>query len=73
MNRTAGSTNRSRLPALRRRHALDVLRLHGFITCKEIQTTFDVSEATARRDIDALVQYGAAHRIHGGAMSPSRA
>jgi DeoR/GlpR family transcriptional regulator of sugar metabolism len=64
--------SRPRLPAVRRRHALEVLRTHGFITCREIQTTFGVSEATARRDVDALVQYGAAHRIHGGAMLPPR-
>jgi len=56
------------LPALRRRYALRVLNTRGYVTCREMQTTFEISEATARRDIDALVSDGRASRIHGGAM-----
>jgi DeoR/GlpR family transcriptional regulator of sugar metabolism len=58
------------LPAVRRRYALRVLNTRGYVTCREIQTTFEISEATARRDIDALVSDGRASRIHGGAMLP---
>lgn len=56
------------LPAVRRRYALRVLNTRGYVTCREMQTTFGISEATARRDIDALVSDGRASRIHGGAM-----
>ena len=60
------------LPAVRQRHAIYLLDTCGFVTCREIQAAFDVSEATARRDIDALVRKGVAQRVRGGAMSARR-
>jgi DeoR family transcriptional regulator of aga operon len=38
------------------------------ITVAKICETFDVSEATARRDLEALAAQGKAQRVHGGAI-----
>ncbi len=38
------------------------------ITVAEICSTFAVSEATARRDLEALADQGKAQRVHGGAI-----
>lgn len=60
--------NRAVLPAVRLRHALRLLQATGAVRCHDIQQAFNVSEATARRDIDALVGSGGAARVHGGAV-----
>jgi DeoR/GlpR family transcriptional regulator of sugar metabolism len=69
----ASSPNRPALPAVRQWHAVAILRTHGFVSCRDLRDAFEISEATARRDITALVQSGAARRIHGGAMLSNRA
>jgi len=61
---------RAPLPAVRRRRALEILRRHGSVTCHDVQVLFQVSTATARRDIDSLARHGVAVRVHGGAVLP---
>ncbi len=61
---------RAPLPAVRRRRALEILRRHGSVTCHDVQLLFQVSTATARRDIDSLARCGVAVRVHGGAVLP---
>jgi DeoR family transcriptional regulator, aga operon transcriptional repressor len=46
---------------------------HSRITVTELCTTFSISEATARRDLDTLAERGEIHRIHGGAMAIRKA
>jgi DeoR family transcriptional regulator of aga operon len=43
------------------------------ISLAQISSLFAVSEATARRDLDALSQRGLARRVHGGAISADQA
>jgi DeoR/GlpR family transcriptional regulator of sugar metabolism len=62
------AANRAALPAVRLRHALRLLQATGAVRCHDLQQVFNVSEATARRDIDALVCRGGAARVHGGAV-----
>jgi len=46
---------------------------HQRITVKQICDQFAVSLATARRDLDALVEQGKVQRVHGGAIAIRRA
>ena len=43
------------------------------ISVADICTTFDVSEATARRDLETLANQGKLQRVHGGAIALSEA
>jgi DeoR family transcriptional regulator of aga operon len=47
---------------------LDLLLRQGRLTVAEIVERFKVSEATARRDLEALVEQGKIQRVHGGAL-----
>ena len=47
---------------------LDMLKIDGTITIKEIIDELDISDMTARRDLDALEADGLLTRIHGGAQ-----
>ena len=49
----------------RQKHILELLGRRPRITVAEICEQFSVSEATARRDLDALVDQGKVQRIHG--------
>jgi DeoR/GlpR family transcriptional regulator of sugar metabolism len=40
----------------------------GRLTVSQICTTFDISEATARRDLESLAEQGFIQRVHGGAI-----
>ncbi|MBX2997056.1 MAG: DeoR/GlpR transcriptional regulator [Caldilineaceae bacterium] len=53
-----------RQDALRRR-----IQQQSRITVAEICAEFAVSEATARRDLDALTEQGDVRRVHGGALA----
>jgi DeoR/GlpR family transcriptional regulator of sugar metabolism len=66
------SPNRGPLPAIRHRHALALLQRNGAVSCEDLRMAFRISEATARRDIQMLVQRGLALRVHGGAVLPER-
>ena len=52
----------------RRSRLLDMIRVRGFATVEEITQEMGVSESTARRDLDALEEQGAARRTHGGVL-----
>jgi DeoR family transcriptional regulator of aga operon len=45
-----------------------VLERVGRISIAEICEQFNISEATARRDLDVLSEQGVLHRVHGGAV-----
>ena len=45
-----------------------LLEERGKLTVAEISEAFDVSEATARRDLSALAERNMIRRVHGGAM-----
>jgi DeoR family transcriptional regulator of aga operon len=62
--------SRATLPAERRRRASEILVRRGWVTCQEIQVLFQVSTATARRDIDHLARRGIGVRVYGGAVLP---
>ncbi len=47
---------------------LDLLLRQGRLTVTEIVERFKVSEATARRDLEALAEQGKIQRVHGGAL-----
>lgn len=58
-------------PARRRTAILDFLRDRGQASIAELAVQFDVSDDTARRDVEALAAQGAVERTHGGAtISP---
>lgn len=49
------------------------INLHRQVTTSVLCATFDISEATARRDLDQLVALGSVVRVHGGAVAVSAA
>ena len=53
---------------LRLEKILDMLRIDGTITIKEITDELDMSDMTARRDLDALEADGLLTRTHGCAQ-----
>ncbi|PFG32000.1 DeoR/GlpR family DNA-binding transcription regulator [Paramicrobacterium agarici] len=67
-------TDAAALPAeLRRSRIRERLDQRGYIRAADIARDFSVSSVTARADLDALVDAGAARRVHGGAVSASAA
>lgn len=52
----------------RQERIAQLLEQRGTLTVTEISDAFDVSEATARRDLAALAARNAIRRVHGGAM-----
>jgi DeoR/GlpR family transcriptional regulator of sugar metabolism len=57
----------------RQLHISNLLDQQQRITIAQICERFAVSEATARRDLDALAQLGLVHRVHGGAIAAQQA
>jgi len=57
------------LPAERRQLILAELGSAGAVRVDEISRSFDVSEMTVRRDLDALEAEGLLERTHGGAIA----
>jgi len=53
----------------RRRQALQVILAKGFIPLGELASAFNVSESTARRDLEVLEQSGSIRRTYGGVVS----
>ena len=45
-----------------------MIRVRGFASIEEITKELGISESTARRDLDALEEQGAARRTHGGVL-----
>ena len=52
----------------RQTRLLDIIRIRGFAALEELVRELGVSESTVRRDLDALVEKGAARRTHGGVL-----
>jgi DeoR/GlpR family transcriptional regulator of sugar metabolism len=57
----------------RQQQILDLVGRHQRISVEDICSTFNISTATARRDLDALAREGKIQRVHGGAMAVSQA
>lgn len=57
----------------RQNQILQILGRNQRISVAEVCETFDVSEATARRDLEALAEQGKLQRVHGGAIALSEA
>jgi DeoR family transcriptional regulator of aga operon len=53
----------------RQKQILSMLGRRGRLSVAEIVRRFSISEATARRDLQALASVGKAQRVHGGAMA----
>ncbi|BAQ52007.1 transcriptional regulator, DeoR family [Streptococcus pyogenes GA19681] len=47
---------------------LDILKVDGFIKVKDIIDEMNISDMTARRDLDTLADKGLLIRTHGGAQ-----
>lgn len=52
----------------RQEQILKVLEERGRVSLADLTTLFQISEATARRDLDALAEQGKVQRVHGGAI-----
>ena len=52
----------------RRRAIMEILQDKGFVKITDISSAFDVSNETARRDLDFLQGQQLIHRTHGGAI-----
>lgn len=57
------------LPARRRDEIVTLITQHGSLPLAEISERFDVSEATARRDVNRLAAEGRISRVYGGAVA----
>ena len=57
------------LGSQRQNEILEYLKKNETISVKKIVKTFFVSEATARRDLNALEHTGLIRRVFGGALS----
>jgi DeoR/GlpR family transcriptional regulator of sugar metabolism len=62
---------RTVLAETRRREIAELLRTSGAVTVAEVETRFEVSAMTARRDLDELERRGVVRRTHGGAVLPT--
>ncbi|HEV8248065.1 MAG TPA: DeoR/GlpR family DNA-binding transcription regulator, partial [Polyangiaceae bacterium] len=52
---------------------VQIIEQRGRILVPEVCAEFDVSIATARRDLDAIAEQGLVRRVHGGAIAARRA
>ncbi len=57
----------------RQENIISLLARQGRLSVAEIVEQFDVSEATARRDLETLAEQGKLQRVHGGALSLKQA
>jgi DeoR family transcriptional regulator of aga operon len=57
----------------RQKRILSLLMRQGRLSVIEIVEQFSISEATARRDLDALTAQGKAQRVHGGVIAIEQA
>lgn len=61
------------IPEDRRRSIADLLLATGSVTVAQVESLFNVSAMTARRDLQELERRGLANRTHGGAVLPTAA
>lgn len=52
----------------RREHIMDMFQSTNFVTITDIVTRFDISNETARRDLDYLQNQKLIQRVYGGAI-----
>jgi DeoR family fructose operon transcriptional repressor len=64
--------SRNLIPAQRRREIEDYLRAHQIARSSDLCELLDASEATIRRDLEALEEDGILERTHGGAVLTQR-
>lgn len=57
----------------RQKQILSLLSKQGQLSVSEIVEQFSISEATARRDLEALASQGKAQRVHGGVIAAEQA
>ncbi len=57
----------------RQKQILFLLARQGRLSVTEIVNQFEISEATARRDLEALASQGKAQRVHGGVIAVEQA
>jgi len=57
----------------RQKQILSLLSKQGRLSVAEIVEQFEVSEATARRDLESLASEGKVQRVHGGAIAAEKA
>lgn len=57
----------------RQKQILALLSKQGRLSVAEIVEQFEVSEATARRDLESLASEGKVQRVHGGAIAAEKA
>src|SRR5215204_1865394 len=57
----------------RQKQILALLTQQGRLSVTEIVTQFEISEATARRDLESLASQGKAQRVHGGVIAVEQA
>lgn len=63
-----GDPRSRKIPAQRQAELRKLLKSRGAASVAEIASAMDVSESTARRDIDKLTKEGIVSRSHGGAV-----
>ncbi|WP_170990199.1 DeoR/GlpR family DNA-binding transcription regulator [Aquamicrobium sp. LC103] len=66
------SVVRVRFPQERHQQMIDLIAERGRVATAELATLFDVSLATARRDLDVLEHAGLVSRTHGGVVLRGR-
>src|ERR671932_1076677 len=58
------------MPEQRQQRMAELVRETGSVTVPELEEQFEVSAATARRDLAVLERQGKVKRTHGGAVLP---
>ncbi|MGB7755004.1 MAG: DeoR/GlpR family DNA-binding transcription regulator [Salinisphaera sp.] len=58
-------------PTPRQREIVDLVEQQGFVAIEALARSFDITQQTARRDVNALCKAGLLRRYHGGAGLPS--
>ena len=58
------------MPEQRQQRMAELVRETGSVTVPELEEEFEVSAATARRDLAVLERQGKVKRTHGGAVLP---
>jgi DeoR/GlpR family transcriptional regulator of sugar metabolism len=66
-------TEPAAIPEDRRRSIADLLMATGAVSVAQVESRFNVSAMTARRDLHELERRGLARRTHGGAVLPNAA
>jgi DeoR/GlpR family transcriptional regulator of sugar metabolism len=67
------ATESAAIPEDRRRSIADLLMATGAVSVAQVESRFNVSAMTARRDLHELERRGLARRTHGGAVLPNAA